>query len=91
MALFKKMISKATFKSYRKKWFFKELGMFSLKLKQEKQRKTSIVGIFMECYALSANFMLFYDFDLKSKNFMTSGWSKIAINHSKICPIFRFT
>ena len=91
MALLKKMISKTTFKSHRKKWFFKQLGMFSLKLKQGKQRKTSIVGIFMECYALSVNFMLLYDFDLKSKNVMTSGWSKIAINYYKICLIFRFT
>ena len=35
------------------------------KAKQEKQRKTDIVRSFMECYALSVNFMLFYDFDLK--------------------------
>ena len=64
--------------------------MFWLTAKQEKQRRTSIVRIFMECYVLSVNFMLFYDFDLKSENFMffsyfmPSGWSEIALNLSEI-------
>ena len=72
MPLLKKMISNTTLKLRRKKWVFKHLSMFWLKAKQEKQRKTNIVRIFMECYALSVNFKPFYDFDLKPENFMFS-------------------
>ena len=68
MTLLKKMISYTTLKACRKKWVFKQLSMFWLKAKQEKQRKTNMVRIFMKCYALSVNFILFYDFDLKSGN-----------------------
>ena len=68
MALLKKMISSATLKSRRKKWVFKDgFFMFWLKFKQEKQAKIRVVKIFMVCYALSVNFMLFNDFDLKSE------------------------
>ena len=68
MTLLKKMISNTTLKACRKKWVFKQLSMFWLKAKQEKQRKTNIVRIFMKCYALSVNFILLYDFDLKPAN-----------------------
>ena len=70
MTLLKKMISNTTLKACRKKWVFKQLSMFWLKAKQQKQRKTHIVRIFMKCYALSVNFILFYVFDLKSENVM---------------------
>ena len=46
------------------------LSMFCLNVKQEKQRKTNTLRIFVACYTLSVNFMLFYDFHLKSENFM---------------------
>ena len=64
------MISNTTLKSRRKKWVFKHLSMFWLKAKKEKQRKTNIVRIFMEYYALSVNFKPFHDFDLKPEYFM---------------------
>ena len=65
------MISNTTLKSRRKKrWVFKHLSMFWLKSKQGKQRKTDIVRIFMEYYALSVNFKPFHDFDLKPEIFM---------------------
>ena len=70
MTLLKKIISNTALKPCRKKWVFKQLSMFWLKAKQEKQRKTNTVRIFMKCYALSVNFILFYDFDLKSANVM---------------------
>ena len=70
MTLLKKMISNKTLKACGKKWVFKQLSMFWLKAKKEKQRKTNIVRIFMKCYVLSVNFILFYDFDLKSENVM---------------------
>ena len=70
MTLLKKIISNTTLKACRKKWVFKQLSMFWLKAKQEKQRKTNTVRIFMKWYALSVNFILFYDFDLKSENVM---------------------
>ena len=57
------MISNTTLKACRKKWVLKQLSMFWLKAKQEKQ-------IFMKCYVLSVNFILLYDFDLKSENVM---------------------
>ena len=62
------MVSNTTLKACRKKWVFKQLSMFWLKAKQETQRKTDIVRILMKCYALSINFILLYDFDLKSEN-----------------------
>ena len=70
MILLKKMISKTTMKACRKKWVFMQLSMFWLKAKQQKQRKPNIVRIFMKWYALSVNFILFYDFDLKCVNVM---------------------
>ena len=70
MTLLKKMISNTTWKACRKKWVFKQLSMFWLKAKQEKQRKTNTVRIFVKCYVLSVSFILFYDFDLKYENVM---------------------
>ena len=52
------------------KWVFKQLSMFWVKAKQEKRRKTNIVRIFMKCFARLVDFILFYDFDLKSDNVM---------------------
>ena len=61
---------KHNLESMQKKLGFKQLNMFWLKAKQEKQRETNIVRFFMKWYALSVNFILFYDFDLKSENVM---------------------
>ena len=78
-------------------WVFKQLSMFWLKAKQEKQRKTNIVRIFMKCYALSVNFILFYDFDLKSENVMffhdlcqVAGLRKLLI-FLRYAPVLGFT
>ena len=68
--LIEEKISNKTLKVRRKKRIFKHLSMFWLKRKQGKEKRQLLYEIFLTFYALSLNFMPFYDFNPKSELFL---------------------